>query len=366
MKQELIYQVALTLIPQVGDVCAKELLDQLGSASALFKTKVSQLEKIPGIGEVRARAIHAFQDFGRAEAEIAFMQQHGIQAVFYTDTTYPLRLKNCYDAPVLLFQKGNASLHHARMVSIIGTRNNTTYGKEVCEAIVATLAPLQVMIVSGLAYGIDVIAHKAALKHQLPTIGVLAHGLDRVYPPAHQSIAKQMLENGALLTDFMSGTNPDKQNFPRRNRIVAGLCDAVIVVETGLKGGSLITAEIANSYHRDVLAVPGRISDAHSAGCNLLIRQNKAALVSTPDDVIGLLGWDTPSPLPKIIQKELFLSLNEEEKMIVELLKQKNSAHIDEICLQSRLSSSRLAATMLNLELQGLLRALPGKMYQLT
>lgn len=362
---ELYYQIALTLIPQIGDVYAKELLQHFETAGNIFTTPTRQLAAIPGIGPVRARAIKDFNNFQRAGEEIAFIEKHHIQTIFYTDPNYPRRLKFCYDSPILLYYKGNADLNAAKILSVVGTRHYTDYGRQICEDLISDLAGEKVLIISGLAYGIDIIAHKAALKHHLPTVGVVAHGLDTLYPGVHASVARQMLNQGGLLTDFISRTRPDKQNFPLRNRIVAGMADATLVIETGIRGGSLITAALAEGYNRDVLAVPGRTNDPTSAGCNYLIRKNKAALVTCASDIMEVMGWE-PLPRPREgIQPQLFPELNEKEKSIISLLTGIKMMHIDDIQAQSKLLPSQVAATILNLELQGLVRSLPGKMYRL-
>jgi DNA processing protein len=363
MPEELLYQIALTQVPGIGDILAKELLNNFHAAANIFQAPKSRLEKIPGVGEMRARAIKSFDDFSKAESEIAFIKQHQIQPVFYTDETYPIRLKQCYDSPVLLYFKGNADLNHSRIITIIGTRNHTNYGKEICEQLIAELAIYDVIIVSGMAYGIDITAHKTALKNNIPTVAVLAHGLDRIYPSSHQSVAKEMVENGGLLTDFLSNTNPDKENFPKRNRIVAGLSDATIVIETGIRGGSMITANIASSYNRDVFAIPGRVTDIKSAGCNYLINNNQASLITSSEDLVEMMGWSKKADTGQK-QKKLFYEFSQEEKLINNIFSQKNPLHIDEIYWQSQLSSSTVAAAMLNLEIQGIIKSLPGKMYE--
>ena len=283
------------------------------------------LEKIEGIGTVRARAIKAFRDFDVAEKEIAFIEKHNITPLFLTDAAYPQRLLHCYDAPTLLFYKGTADLNASKIVSIVGTRTNTDYGKTITEKLVQDLAEQNVLIVSGLAYGIDAFAHKAALKAQLPTVGVVGHGLDKVYPYAHTGLAKEMLQNGGLLTEFFSGTKPDKHNFPLRNRVVAGLADATVVVETLVNGGSMITAKLADAYNRDVFAVPGRTIDAKSAGCNYLIQHNKAILLTSAKELLEVMGWgETKKEKPKT-QRSLFIEMTEEEKKIVALLPAKGN-----------------------------------------
>lgn len=365
-QDELYYGIALTLIPQIGDVLAKELLEHFQTAENIFKVPQKQLAKIPGIGLVRAKAIKEFKAFKRVEKELRFIEKYHITPLFYTDPEYPRRLKNCYDSPVILYFKGNTNLNASKIISVVGTRHYTEYGKEICEQIISDLSHEQILIVSGLAYGIDVIAHKAALKNNLDTVAVVAHGLDRLYPQVHYAVARKMLEHGGLLTDYMSETLPDKQNFPMRNRIVAGIADATLVIETGIRGGSLITAELANSYNRDVFAVPGRIGDTKSEGCHYLIRKNKAALVTGAKDIMEMMGWEASATPDPVIQKKIFTELNDKEKSIVDLLTGIKMMHIDNIQMQSQFSSSEIAAAILNLELQGIIRAMPGKMYKLS
>ena len=366
MRSDLIYQLALTMVPNIGTVQAKILLQHC-EAEEIFHAKKSFLERIEGIGPVRADAIARFRDFSLAEQEVRFMEKQQIRAVFLTDPAYPKRLLNCYDSPTLLFMKGEPDLNATRMVAIIGTRSNSEYGRQQTENMVEALAGAKVTIVSGLAYGIDAIAHKAALKHQMPTIGVLAHGLDQVYPQAHSGMAGQMSrEGGGLLSEFRYGVKPDKHNFPSRNRIVAGMTDATIVMETGEKGGSMITAELANNYNRDVFALPGKVTDPKSAGCNHLIRSNKAVLLTDPTQLIELMGWEVKTKKTgKASQQELFIELSPEERIIVDLLRDKESLPIDELNLQSGLSSSGVAGALLNLELQSVVLSLPGKHYRL-
>lgn len=366
MTNELLYQLALTKVPNIGYVHTRTLLQHFGCASAVFKAKRSTLEKIEGIGSVRAGSIQAFDDFKSAEAEIKFIEQYKIQPLFITDTSYPQRLLHCYDAPALLFYKGTADLNASRIVAIVGTRGNTDYGKQITETLVKELSALNLVIVSGLAFGIDAIAHKCSIKHDVPTVGVVGHGLDQIYPSAHTSLAKDMVkQGGGLLTEFWSKTQPDKHNFPGRNRIVAGISDAVVLVETGIKGGSMITAEIANSYNRDVFAVPGKITDVKSEGCNHLIKTNKAILLTEAAELIDVMGWAEKQLSKKKRQTSLFVELSEDEKKIVDLLREKDSLHIDELNLRSGLSTSAVAAAILNLELQGVIKTLPGKMYGL-
>ena len=366
MLQELHYRIALTFIPQIGDVVAKGLLEQFGTASAIFTARQRDLERTPGVGTLRAAAIRHFSDFRRVEEEISFLERQQIKPVFYTDAGYPKRLQHCYASPVMLYTKGAVDLLAPRVLAIVGTRRPTAYGHDICEKIVEELAGEAVTIVSGMAYGIDIVAHRAALKHSLPTIGVLAHGLDRLYPSIHAATAQAMQQQGGLLTDFRSGTQPDRQNFPRRNRIVAGLCDATLVIESGLKGGSLITADIASGYNRDVLAVPGRIGDDHSAGCLELIRQNKAALVTSAADVLEALNWrPMAGTVTQTLQQQLFPDLEPEAQQVVSILQEHDALHIDDIRHHSGLPQRKLPGILLQLEMLAVLRALPGNTYQL-
>ncbi|MGN6400270.1 MAG: DNA-processing protein DprA [Flavisolibacter sp.] len=365
MSNELLYQLSLTLVPNIGDVQAKLLLQHFGSASSIFKARQSELDKIEGIGLVKAKSIKEFNDFHSAEEEIKFIEKYKIKTLFLTDNDYPQRLLNCYDSPTILFYKGTADLNVSKIVGIVGTRNYTDYGKQFTEDFVKDLFEQQVLIVSGLALGIDAFAHKAALKNNLPTVGVVGHGLDKIYPSVNTNLAKDMIKHdGGLLSEFFSGTKPDKHNFPLRNRIVAGLCDATVVIETNTKGGSMITAKLADAYNRDVFAVPGRTTDSKSSGCNHLIKNNKAILLTDADEFLQVMGWTEKKMKPKK-QKELFIELSAEEKLIVHLLQQKEAMHIDEINLSSGLNSSAVAAAILNLELQGVVGSMPGKMYKL-
>lgn len=365
MTNDLLYQIALTLVPNIGNVHAKSLVNMYGDAQSVFKAKKKDLENMEGIGTVRAASIKAFDNFESSEEEIAFIEKYKITALFITDKNYPQRLLNCYDSPVLLFYRGTADLNTSKIISIVGTRSNSDYGKNICEKLIEDLINENIVVVSGLAFGIDTIAHKAALKNKLQTVGVLAHGLDRIYPNQNKSLAKQMVEHGGLLTEFLSNTNPDKQNFPKRNRIVAGMCDAVIVIETGKKGGSLITAELGNNYNKDVFAIPGRIGDTKSEGCNYLIKNNKAALINGADDLLEMMNWKPVEKKASKKQRELFIELSPDEKKVVDILNQQESIHIDELYFKTGLSSSAVAAALLMLEMQGVVASLPGKIYKL-
>ncbi|MEP7107667.1 MAG: DNA-processing protein DprA [Ferruginibacter sp.] len=366
MTNDLLYQIALTLVPNIGDVHAKALINLYGDAQSIFKAKKRDLDHLEGIGTIRAGSIKAFTDFQSCEAEIKFIEQYRIIPLFITDKNYPQRLLNCYDSPALLYYRGNADLNCSRVISIVGTRNNSDYGKTACEKLVEELKQSNILVVSGLAFGIDTIAHRASLKNNLQTVGVLAHGLDRIYPPQNKTLAKQMVEQGGLLTEFISNTIPDKQNFPKRNRIVAGMCDALVVVESGKKGGSLITAELANSYNKDVFAIPGRTSDIKSEGCNYLVKNNKASLINCSADLLEMMNWVENKKIQPKKQRELFIELSPDEKIVIGLLQSQERIQIDQLYFKSGLSSSAMAAALLMLEMQGLVTSLPGKLYMLS
>lgn len=359
------YRIALTLIPGVGDIIGKKLVSYCGGVDAIFKEKKSNLLKIPSIGESIVNSIVNHDVFDRVDKELAFIEKYNIKPLFYLDAAYPLRLKQCIDSPLMLYYMGNSDLNTDKIISVVGTRNVTEYGKDMCKQIIKDLSQQNVLIVSGLAYGVDTYSHKAALDNNLQTIGILAHGLDRVYPQTNKSLAEKMIKNGGLLTEFMSCTNPDRENFPKRNRIIAGIADAVVVIEAAKKGGALITAEIANSYNRDVFAVPGKNTDIYSEGCNHLIKINKANLMQSADDILYIMGWETSKKPKKTAQKQLFIELTPEQKTIYDILSLKANTSIDELCINSKLNVSKVAEILLNFELEGIIKSLPGKVYQL-
>lgn len=368
LQNELLYQIALTSLDGVGDVLAKNLLAYCGSSRAVFESKKTALLKIPGIGSTLASAISENkQALKEAEKELRFIEDYKIEALFFTDERYPRRLKNCNDSPPMLYYKGNADLNTARIVAVVGTRQPTDYGKETTERFISDLKDSGILIVSGLAYGVDVLAHRQALACGLDTVGVLAHGLDRMYPQAHDSIARKMTKQGGLLTDYKSGTNPDAVNFPRRNRIVAGLCDALVVVESKRDGGSLITATIANSYNRDVFAFPGRTNDPFSEGCNGFIKSNRAALIESAADLFYVMNWEREKAAekPATAQIPMPLNISAEERRILEAFADKPQLHVDEIGYASQLPASKVAALLLQLEFSNLVRSSPGKMYSI-
>lgn len=359
---ELIYKIALSLIPKIGNKTAFELLRHFGSAKSVFKeAKEAELLQIPKIGKATATQILNKDTLKRAEAEWAFTQQYQIQVLSQEATSYPKRLRNCPDAPFLLYYKGTADLNASKVVAIVGTRKPSHQGKLFCERLIQDLQGYSPLIVSGLAYGIDITTHKKCLSLEMPNIGVVAHGLDRIYPKLHKSTAQKMTNCGGILTEFRTGTEPFPQHFPMRNRIIAGMADAVVVVETANRGGSMITAYIANEYNKDVFAVPGRLDDPLSKGCNHLIKTHRASLLESAEDLAYILRWEKKS---KGQQKQLFTSLSKEEQQIVELMLGKE-VHLERIIQQTKISTSRMAALLLDLELKGVIRALPGKNFRL-
>ncbi|MDG1475650.1 MAG: DNA-processing protein DprA [Vicingaceae bacterium] len=366
MNEQLLYHIAITSIPNIGDVTAKKLIAYCGSSEQVFKEKKSVLEKIPGIGPVNANKIiqHKTEALAIAEEELGFISKNEITPLFFLNDNYPRRLLHCEDGPVLLYSKGNIDFNNQKVISVVGTRKATEYGKGFCDQLIKDLAPHNPTVVSGLAYGIDVCAHKAAIKNNLSTVGVLAHGLDRLYPAQHKSVANQMTEKGALLSDFKSGTKPDRENFPKRNRIVAGMSDLTIVVESSKKGGSLITAYIANDYNRDVFALPGRLGDSQSEGCNNLIKSHKAALIQSAKDIEYVMGWQTKKKVAQT-QTQLFLELTPEQKTITAILSKQDKIGVDELSLLAKMTMSQTTSLLLNLEFDGLVKSLPGKMYKL-
>ncbi|WP_343535242.1 DNA-processing protein DprA [Pedobacter sp.] len=359
------HQIALTLIEGVGPLIAKKLLQYFGSAADVFTANQKQLQEIEGIGKKTAETILQTNALELAEKELEFINRHQIKVLFYEDEDYPKRLKNCYDSPLLLYYKGTTNLNASKVVSIVGTRNATPYGKMLCKQLIEVLKPYQVLIVSGLAYGIDAAAHKESVLQAVPTIGILGHGLDRIYPATHRELAANMLKCGGLLTEFLPGTKPDRENFPKRNRIIAGMADVTIVVEASSKGGALITAEIANSYNRDVYAFPGRVNDEFSEGCNFLIKTNRAGLINSPQDLIYYLGWDGQATQAKPpVQVQLPLDLNREERIVCEALLP-TALPVDELALKTNIAQSKLAVILLTLEMKGIIVALPGKLFKL-
>jgi len=366
MESSLSYKIALALVPGIGGVLARNLLEYCGNAEQIFSESLKSLMKIPGIGEVNARRIKNVKVFDLVEKELKFINKYKIDVLFYSDDNYPGRLKSCPDAPIILFSKGSMHLNCKKVISIVGTRNATDYGKLICEKLIRDFSKrdCSVLIVSGLAYGIDIHAHKWALKLNIPTVGVLGHGLDKLYPSLHSDIARKMLLNGGLVTDFPSGTRIDPNNFIRRNRIIAGLSDATIVIESAEKGGALITADIAFSYNRDVFAFPGRINDIYSRGCNRLIFRNGASLIQGIEDLEYFMGWDNIA-IKKSCDIEKLSDLAPDERRIVELLGKKEKLLIDQISSTVKLPVSKVSNILMNLEIKNILTVLPGNMYKL-
>lgn len=362
----LTHKIALGLIPGVGDINARRIVSFFGSVEAVFTEPYQSLVKIPGIGSGLARYITDRSYLAIAEKEAEYVTKHDIKTYFYLDSDYPFRLKQCEDSPVVFFFKGNCDLNSMKMLSMVGTRNATSRGREMCEKLIAGLAAghPDLIIVSGLAYGIDVACHKAALYHNLQTVGVLAHGLKTIYPSVHESLAKNMISHGGLVTDFVSEALPERNNFLKRNRIIAGLSDATIVVESGIKGGALITADIANSYNRDVFGIPGRPEDQWSQGCNSLIKNNKAILAESADDIEAFLNWK-PEKTKQPVQATLFSDMDETEKSVFEFILRDGEPTIDSICRALEMPVYKLSSILLQMEFKGIVKCFPGNIYRL-
>lgn len=359
---DLLYKIALTLVPKVGAKTARNLISYCGGAREVFEQTEKELCRIPGIGKQIAGNLKNEAIFFQAQKELHLIQTKKIRPLFYLDEAYPKRLKHFSDSPILLYYHGNADLNANRVIAMVGTRQPSTYGKLMCEQIIASLSNYNVMVVSGLAYGIDITAHRKCLELNIPTIGVLGHGLNHIYPVQHRQIASQMIEEGGLISEYTSNTQPEKEYFPMRNRIVAGMCDALIVIETAKKGGSMITAKMANDYNRDVFAIPGRVGDKYSAGCNHLIKSHQAALLESVDDLAYVMQWEENDNSVGW-QTQLFFDLSEEEKIIVDLLGKKEAIGIEQLLLSAKMANSTMAGNLLNLEFKGLVRSLPGNRY---
>lgn len=363
-EQEFLNLLMLQNLSGIGQINAKKLLQHFGSATHLFQANIKELSEIDGIGRKRLQTLKDSSDLKSAEKELEFIQKNKIKVHYYKDEDYPSRLKQCIDSPILLFSRGNINLKNKPILSIVGTRQITSHGIAVCEQLVNDLAPLEPVIVSGLAYGTDIVAHKAALDHNLQTIACLAHGLDQIYPQAHQKYAAAIESNGGFFTDFCSDATFDRKNFLSRNRIVAGLSEATIVIESAEKGGSLVTADIAHSYDREVFAIPGRPQDKFSKGCNMLIKQQKAQMITSAADLVYFLNWDIDAQKENQ-QTQLFVDLEGEEKLVFEKLKEIGKAEIDTLSLACHLPTHKLASILMNLELTGCVRPLPGKQFEI-
>ncbi len=365
-RSELKYQIALTLIPSIGPVTARNLIDNVGSAREILTEKRHVLEKIEGIGPRKSESFKTSSTLEQAEKEIAFMESHRIKAIFYKDPEYPDRLFQCHDAPILIYTRGESGLSSKHLLSVVGTRRASSYGREMCRELIRELSTRvdELVVVSGLAYGIDVIAHRTALECGIPTVAVLGHGMSTIYPWTHRDTAKQICEQGTLVTDFPSGTGPERNNFLRRNRIIAGLSQATLVIESPEKGGALITADLASSYDRDVLAVPGRSTDKRSRGCNNLVKDNIAALVDTPYDIIKQLKWETHDSQCEQSSAPAFLPTSDEE-LILSLINNKPGIDPGSLSLSTGIPISQILALLTEMELKQWISIEPGNQYRL-
>ena len=357
------YVLALQHIPNLGDASAKKLIRYAGSAEAVFKEKKSALLKIDGVGAHKLHGLFDADHLRAAERELDFINKNEIQCLFYKDDDYPEKLKHCPDGPILIFSRGNIDLERKKIISIVGTRRATIQGTKFCEQLIEELAPLDPVIVSGFAYGVDIAAQKAAMERGLQTIGCLAHGLNQIYPQAHQKYVKKIEENGGFFTDFWSTDVFDRNNFLKRNRIIAGLSEATLVIESAEKGGSLVTADIANSYNREVFAVPGRPSDPQSKGCNMLLKSQQAHVLTSAVDLVYMLNWQLREEA-KPVQKQLFVELEEEEQLLYGFLKENGKEQLDLIALNCSIPTFKAATLLLNMELKGVVRPLPGKLFE--
>jgi DNA processing protein len=360
----MIYNIALSLVEGIGHKTAKNLLNKFENAETIFKSSIKDLSHIEGVGAIRSKAFKNKQVLKRAEEILVQHDKEGIDILFYKNPSFPKRLVQCEDAPILLYYKGNAHLNAQKMLAIIGTRKNTEYGAKMMEHMMEQFQSISdLVIISGLALGIDGLAHRFALKNNIPTIGVVAHGLDITYPPSHKKLAQEMLANGGLLSEYPLMSKIELANFPMRNRIVAGLCDASIIVESDRKGGAMITSKLAVGYNREVFAFPGRSIDSRSEGCNELIKKNMAQLIESGEDVLSFMNWTDTQTKNKPKQALLFTQLNEQEQLLIKLIQEKEMIHADELKLKSALSDSKLASYLLQLEMQNIIKSLPGKLY---
>jgi DNA processing protein len=367
-EEECLYTLALSLTPGMLLPAKRRLIEEAGSAAEVFHHRKEWKQRFPELPERFVEGLNNGAHLSRAEAELRFCHDKYIRPLLLEDPDYPSRLRDCEDAPLLLFYRGSANLNSLHIVSIVGTRHATPYGQDICDHFVRDLAERcpDTVVVSGLAYGIDIMAHRAALTHGLDTVGVLAHGLDRIYPSVHRHTATQMMDHGGLLTEYPTGTNPDKMNFVARNRIVAGMAEATIVVESAAKGGALITAGIAESYHRDCFTFPGRISDPYSIGCHRLVQRNQAALITSADEFIEAMGWDASPRVTAPVQRELFPELSDEEQRIVDILQRADDGlPLNTLTVKASLPVDRVMTRLFELEMKGVVRALAGSMYRL-
>lgn len=361
---ELFNTLALLKVEGVGDIVAKKLINHCGSAKNVFDFNSNRLKTIDGIGEVLIKKLKDKTIFEKAAKELKFIEKEKISVLDFQNKEYPERLKHCIDGPVLLFASGSLNLENRKLISIVGTREVTSYGASFCRDLIEDLAVFNPIIVSGFAYGVDIVAHQAAMDNGLQTIGVLAHGLNQIYPKTHKKYIGKIEENGGFLTEFWSNSNPEKENFVKRNRIVAGMSEATIVIESAEKGGSLITAMMANDYNRDVFAVPGRASDKFSQGCNNLIKTQNANVMTSAADLVYVLNWELESKEIKPVQKQLFVTLETDEQKVYEYLLKNGKQLLDIIALECDFPIFRISTLLLNMELKGVIRPLPGKLFE--
>ena len=363
--EKLVSLLALKKVPNLGDSSIKKLIRDVGSAEEVLREKKHKLLKIDGIGSTKIKDIHNPEYIRLAREELRFIMDNDINVTIFDEEDYPYRLKHCIDGPVVLFGRGNINLNNQKVISIVGTRQITSYGAQFCEELIETIVPLNPVIVSGFAYGVDITAHKAAIKHNLQTIGCLAHGLNQIYPKVHKKYVNDMERNGGFFTDFWSTDTFDRKNFLGRNRIIAGLSEATIVIESAEKGGSLVTAEIAHSYNRDVFAVPGRANDTFSKGCNMLLKTQKAHMLTGAEDLIYMLNWELEEKQKPAVQKKLFVELEGDEKIVYNYLTSNGKELLDVIALECSIPSFKMASILLNMELKGVIKPLPGKMFEI-
>ena len=363
-EEKLLAVLRLQKCKAIGDILAKKLIVNVGDVEQVFKEKTAILSKINGIGSHALKHLFDAKNIELAQQELKYIQDNNIEHFYFLDDDYPKNLQHCIDSPILLFKDGNIDFSNQRIISIVGTRNISSYGRDFCNQLIKEIAVYNPIIVSGFAYGVDICAHKAAIEHKLQTIAVLAHGFEQIYPKVHKKYINQVNENGGFLTEFWSEESPLRENFLKRNRIVAGISKATIIIESASKGGSLVTADIANSYNKDVFAVPGRTTDIYSKGCNNLIKNNRAHLLSSASDIVKMLNWDVQEKT-KPIQKQLFIELNENEQKIHDLLHDKGQQLLDVISLECNIPIYQLSSILLQLELKGVTKPLPGKMFEL-
>lgn len=364
LEEEILYVLALQRVKGIGDINAKKLIAHCGTAKNVLKEKKQILEKINGIGSFTIRHLFDKENLMEAEKELQYLQKNNIEINYFLDKNYPNKLKHCIDAPILLFRKGKIDFQNKPIISIVGTRKITSYGRVFCEKLIEDLKEYNPIIVSGFAYGVDICAHKAALKNKLQTIGVIAHGFEQMYPKTHIKYTDSVCENGGFITDFWHNDKLIRENFLKRNRIVAGLSEATIIIESAEKGGSLVTADIANSYNRDVFAVPGRTTDSLSRGCNDLIKRNKAAILNSAQDLIEMLNWELESNSPKVIQKQLFVELDETEQLIYDFLFENGKELLDIIAINCEMPIHKITSVLFTMEMKGVIKPLPGKLFE--